>query len=75
MQALARRVTGQEDGLTTSWGSTETAPAVTSAHWRLERAGVIGLPMPGTELTSGDWKGPQHTETASKTSLRGAPFS
>lgn len=50
LQALARRVTGREIGLTTSWGSTETAPAVTSAHWRLERAGVIGLPMPGVEL-------------------------
>ncbi len=35
---------------TTSWGSTETAPAVTFAHWKLERAGVIGLPMPGAEI-------------------------
>ena len=36
--------------LTTSWGATETAPAVTSAHWWLDRAGVIGLPPPGTEV-------------------------
>ena len=50
LQALARRVRGSEVWLTTSWGSTETAPAVTSAHWKLDRAGVIGLPMPGTEL-------------------------
>ncbi|MBL8324958.1 MAG: AMP-binding protein, partial [Rubrivivax sp.] len=35
---------------TTSWGSTETAPANTFAHWRLDRAGVIGLPMPGVEI-------------------------
>jgi feruloyl-CoA synthase len=35
---------------TTSWGSTETAPANTFAHWKLSRAGVIGLPMPGCEI-------------------------
>ena len=50
LQALARRIRGREVWLTTSWGSTETSPAVTSAHWWLERAGVIGLPIPGTEL-------------------------
>ena len=50
LQALARRVAGQEVWLTTSWGSTETSPAITSAHWRLEGAGVIGLPLPGMEL-------------------------
>ena len=49
-QALARRVQGQEVWLTTSWGATETSPAITSAHWKLERAGVIGLPLPGMEL-------------------------
>jgi feruloyl-CoA synthase len=36
--------------MTTSWGATETSPAVTSAHWKLERAGNIGLPLPGLEL-------------------------
>ncbi|MCW5633959.1 MAG: feruloyl-CoA synthase [Rubrivivax sp.] len=35
---------------TTSWGSTETAPANTFAHWKLDRAGVIGLPLPGVEI-------------------------
>lgn len=50
LQVLARRVRGSELWLTTSWGSTETSPAITSAHWWLDRAGVIGLPMPGTEL-------------------------
>jgi feruloyl-CoA synthase len=33
-----------------SWGTTETAPAVTRVHYPIERAGVIGLPLPGTEL-------------------------
>ena len=50
LQTLARRVRGQEVWLTTSWGSTETSPAVTSAHWKLDKAGVIGLPLPGLEL-------------------------
>jgi feruloyl-CoA synthase len=50
LQALARRAIGREVWLTTSWGSTETAPAVTSAHFRLERAGNIGIPLPGVEL-------------------------
>jgi feruloyl-CoA synthase len=36
--------------MTTSWGSTETAPAVTFASWKLDRPGVIGLPMPGVRL-------------------------
>ncbi len=35
---------------TTSWGATETSPAITSAHWKLERAGCIGLPLRGIEL-------------------------
>lgn len=50
LEALAARVSYQPLWLTTSWGSTETSPAVTSAHWRLEGAGCIGLPMPGIEL-------------------------
>jgi feruloyl-CoA synthase len=50
LQALARRIRGREVWLTTSWGSTETSPAITSAHWWLDKAGVIGLPLPGTEL-------------------------
>jgi feruloyl-CoA synthase len=33
-----------------AWGSTETSPLASSVHWRIERAGVIGLPVPGCEL-------------------------
>ena len=36
--------------LTTSWGSTETSPAITSVPWRLDRPGVIGLPLPGAAI-------------------------
>lgn len=50
LQALAKKVRGEEIWLTTSWGSTETSPAITTAHWKLGRAGNIGLPLPGLEL-------------------------
>ena len=33
-----------------AWGSTETAPLATSVHFRMERPGVIGLPVSGCEL-------------------------
>ncbi|PJI96173.1 feruloyl-CoA synthase [Acidovorax sp. 69] len=51
LEALAHRVRPSRPlWLTTSWGSTETAPAITTAHWRLEGAGCIGAPLPGLEL-------------------------
>jgi feruloyl-CoA synthase len=36
--------------MTTAWGSTETSPLATSAHFPLESAGNIGLPAPGVTL-------------------------
>jgi feruloyl-CoA synthase len=36
--------------MTTSWGLTETAPAATSAHFRITRSDVLGVPLPGVEL-------------------------
>ncbi len=50
LEAVAAPLRDEPLWMTTSWGSTETAPAVTFAHWRLDRAGVIGLPMPGVEV-------------------------
>jgi feruloyl-CoA synthase len=50
LQAVAQRAGGHKVWMTTSWGSTETSPSVTSAHWELDRAGVIGLPLPGLDL-------------------------
>jgi len=50
LEAVAAKVRAEPVWFTTSWGSTETAPAVTFAHWQLDRPGVIGLPMPGIEL-------------------------
>jgi feruloyl-CoA synthase len=50
LEAVAARVRADPLWMTTSWGSTETAPAVTFASWRLDRPGVIGLPLPGVSL-------------------------
>lgn len=50
LQAVAAKVRSEPLWLTTSWGSTETAPAVTFPTWRLDGPGVIGLPLPGVSL-------------------------
>jgi feruloyl-CoA synthase len=41
---------GRQVPLVTSWGSTETAPLATDCHFQAPRSGVIGNPVPGTEL-------------------------
>ncbi|WP_431126089.1 feruloyl-CoA synthase [Variovorax paradoxus] len=51
LEAVAERVRPERPlWLTTSWGATETSPAITSAHWKLDGAGCIGSPLPGLEL-------------------------
>ena len=50
LEAVAARVRSEPVWFTTSWGATETAPAVTFPNWQLDRPGVIGLPMPGVSL-------------------------
>ena len=47
---LAREVSGRNIPLTSSWGATETGPAVTSAHYDPSPGGCIGVPVPGDEL-------------------------
>jgi feruloyl-CoA synthase len=48
--ALAQKHAPQRVFMTTAWGSTETSPLATSAHFPLETAGNIGLPAPGVTL-------------------------
>jgi feruloyl-CoA synthase len=36
--------------MTSSWGLTETSPLATAAHFPIDRAGVIGVPVPGTQI-------------------------
>jgi feruloyl-CoA synthase len=50
LETVALRITGERIPMTSAWGSTETSPLATSAHFRLDQAGVIGVPVPGVEL-------------------------
>jgi feruloyl-CoA synthase len=50
LEAVSVRVTGQRVPMSSSWGTTETAPLATAAHYLLERAGNVGLPVPGVEM-------------------------
>jgi feruloyl-CoA synthase len=45
--AVAVRTTGRPVPVTGAWGATETAPAVTSAHFDYADARCIGVPLPG----------------------------
>ena len=49
-QDLAIGTTGERVLFMSSLGSTETAPAALACSWEAERAGNIGLPLPGVEL-------------------------
>jgi feruloyl-CoA synthase len=48
LRRVAERIADHEVPLTSSWGTTETAPAATSAHFRTAVYGCIGVPIPGT---------------------------
>jgi feruloyl-CoA synthase len=50
LEAVAAPVRSEPLWFTTSWGATETSPAITFANWKLDRPGVIGNPMPGAEV-------------------------
>ena len=50
LEAVSVRATGARVPMTSSWGTTETAPMSTMAHFPLDRAGSIGVPAPGVEL-------------------------
>ncbi|GIK81903.1 MAG: feruloyl-CoA synthase [Alphaproteobacteria bacterium] len=50
LEAVSLRTIGERIPMTSSWGSTETAPLATAAHFLIDRAGVIGVPIPGVDL-------------------------
>ena len=50
LDKLAIAARGARVPITTSLGSTETAPAATYLNWVPESAGNVGLPMPGHEV-------------------------
>jgi feruloyl-CoA synthase len=50
LEAVAVRTTGTRIPMTSSWGTTEMAPAATAAHFHIDQAGVIGVPLPGVQV-------------------------
>ena len=50
LEAVSERATRERVPMTSSWGATETSPLATAAHFTIERAGPIGVPVPGVEL-------------------------
>ncbi|MFQ5563824.1 MAG: feruloyl-CoA synthase [Parvularculaceae bacterium] len=50
LEKLSLAAVGRKIPMASAWGSTETAPLATSVHFPIDRAGVIGLPVPGCEL-------------------------
>ena len=50
LEAVAREERGEPVMMTSSWGLTETSPLATAAHFPIDRAGVIGVPVPGVEI-------------------------
>jgi len=49
-EKLSIAALGKKIAMTSAWGLTESAPLATGVHFPIARAGVIGLPVPGTEL-------------------------
>jgi feruloyl-CoA synthase len=50
LRAIADEVADHPVPLTAAWGTTETAPGVTTAHFASARCGCIGVPLPGVEV-------------------------
>lgn len=50
LERLALATTGQKVAMVSAWGSTETSPLATDCHFQAERAGVIGVPIPGVDI-------------------------
>jgi len=50
LEDMAREVRGDMPLFTSSWGLTETAPAVLLQHQPTDRSGVVGVPLAGCEV-------------------------
>ena len=50
IKELSRKENKPELAMLSAWGSTETSPLATSVHFRMERPGVIGLPIAECDL-------------------------
>jgi feruloyl-CoA synthase len=50
LEAVSLKTLGARVPMTSSWGTTETAPLALAAHYLIERAGNVGVPAPGCEV-------------------------
>ncbi len=50
IESLSLETLGLKVPMVSSWGLTETAPAVTNCHFQADFSGVVGVPLPGNEL-------------------------
>jgi feruloyl-CoA synthase len=50
LEKLSLAARGEKIAMTSAWGLTETAPLAVGVHFPIERAGVIGLPIPDMDL-------------------------
>jgi feruloyl-CoA synthase len=50
LEGAAVRSIGERIPLISSWGTTETAPLATAAHFLCDRSGMIGVPAPDVEV-------------------------
>jgi feruloyl-CoA synthase len=50
LEAAAVRAVGARIPMTSSWGTTETAPMCTASHFLTDQSGMIGVPAPGVEV-------------------------
>jgi feruloyl-CoA synthase len=47
---LTSSITGRKIPIMSGYGTTETAPTISTTHWATDRPGEIGLPAPGLQL-------------------------
>ncbi|MFK7874586.1 MAG: feruloyl-CoA synthase [Paracoccaceae bacterium] len=50
LESMAMQVKGEVPLITSSWGLTETAPAVLVQQEPTDRSGVVGVPLPGASI-------------------------
>ncbi|PLX40831.1 MAG: feruloyl-CoA synthase [Deltaproteobacteria bacterium] len=50
LEKLSEKYRGEKLFMASGWGATETSPTIAMVHYPIEKAGVIGLPMPGFEI-------------------------
>jgi len=50
LEAVALQARGAPVFMASAWGATETSPLITTVHFQIAHAGIIGLPAPGCEV-------------------------